>query len=230
MKGRVNGMLGVLGALSVVAVGAASAYAVSSAFDDSAPSSDAAQGTPATVEAIATPVPEGGIEGGRWRAVGRDRLALCLAAVLDPNEIVASDSLPTSAMTTVASTLEGLKNEPIWDQYNEGYPDPIVDEGCPGTPSLYDPEAGPYISQTFFHVRGRSVTEASYYRLHIYILPQEEIDKYDPPPRFWRFTSEEFFCEADSCSAVTGGLYVSASELEDSEFFTNLLAIAIGVR
>jgi len=105
-----------------------------------------------------------------------------------------------------------------------------VDVGCPGSPALYDAEAGPYISQSFFHVRGRNVNQASYYRVHIYILPQEEIDKYDPSPRFWRFTTKESFCEVDSCSGVTGGLYVSQSELEDSEFFTNILAQAIGVR
>jgi hypothetical protein len=71
------------------------------------------------------------------------------------------------------------------------------------------------------------VSDASYYYLHIYIIPQADIDRYGAE---WRFTREESFCNGDSCVPVTTGLYVSTEDLEDREFFSNLVAQGIGLR
>jgi hypothetical protein len=120
-----------------------------------------------------------------------------------------------------------LTADAAWRDYNDGFPAPVVQEGCPSPPALYDPIAGPYISETLFHVRGRVVDSASYFKVHVYVLPEEEIDRVTGR---WRETTEEEFCSFDVCYSVTEGLYVSLSDAKNPDLMRNLVADAIGLR
>ncbi len=160
--------------------------------------------------------------GGRWGTTNRDRLAICIDTV----NVAAGTR--TLAKTEMEDMLTQLAGDPFWPEYNKGFLPPLVDEGCPSPPVLYDPEARPPapLPETISFVRGRAVSAASYYYLHVYVIPREDMDRYGPG----RFTSEEYFCHGDSCSGVTTGLYISPDDFEDRQSLSDLVAKAIGLR
>lgn len=163
--------------------------------------------------------------GGRWLTIERDRLTVCVETAN-----VAVDTR-TAARSEVEDILTDLAGDPLWPEFNKGFPPPLVDEGCPSPPILYDPNAHrprPF-PDMFVFLNGRQVSDASYYYLHVYVIPQDDIDRYGAGVDS-RFTSEEIFCHYDSCTQATGGLYVSTKDLDDRQLLTDLIAKAIGLR
>lgn len=160
---------------------------------------------------------------GRFGAPNRDRLAICVDA---------EGVLPvfaTQARNAFESALQSLSDDPVWVRVGLSEPSPIVQEDCPAGPALYDPDAGPKIDDSLFEVRGRAVANASYYSIHVYVIPQADIDHYTGRDGY-RLTGEEYFCSQGSCSEITAGLYVSPDELVDQARLSDLLAHAIGLR
>jgi hypothetical protein len=210
--------LSAFGSIAMVAAAAVVTFVLLSIVTDGGDAGTAAPGSPPA-----------GLEG-RWGTSERDRLSICVDAVsppaarLSPAWEEAQEGLAKSA---VDEALIAASLEPGWGEYNAGYPEPLVAVGCAGEPALYDPSAGPFISQSFLHIRGRIVTDFSPYFLHVFVLPQEEIDRYDTG---WRFAREEILSYGDHGDVVTAGLYVSPEELANTEFFHDLFLKAIGLR
>jgi hypothetical protein len=117
-----------------------------------------------------------------------------------------------------------------WNRRDISNPEPQVDEGCP-EPTMYDwakdtsatPE--PY---GFFARRFRDEAP-SYYKVHVYLSQEPVVERltqvYGLP-----LAAEEFSCSGDSCAQVTTGVYLTPNNLSDSEFVTDLLARAIGLK
>ena len=223
MNRFMRGATAVVGSIAVVGVAAGATYAVATMFDGSWEEDDAVDGQFGTVAATAQltgtaePVNRTGTA---LLTSNRDRLAVC---VDDPS--TAESAAEPIGVQEVNSAIQALSENPTWQRLGLSEPAPLVREICPSVPALYDP--GPYGGETLWDVRGRRVEIPSYFRVHVYVLPQEEIDHVGGSG--WRQVSEENMCELDNCSEVTTGLYVSLDELRDSGFFVPLFARAVGI-
>jgi hypothetical protein len=149
----------------------------------------------------------------------RDRPAVCVDAV-DTEE-----TLETIAASVVEAALPALVEHPTWDRTDYATKPPtIVEQGCPTGPALYSADNSNV--SNLFEVRSRFVVTASYYRLHMFVVSTEEMNRLGGREAF-RFSSEESVCSDDGCVPVTQGIYVSEEDLADQAFITNLLIRAL---
>ncbi len=140
----------------------------------------------------------------------RDRLAICVQAV------GVDSSLEAKAKSAIETALVEVAKHPRWEATGLGVASPVVDIGCPSGPASRDLET-------------QFVTEPSFYRLFVFVLPQEEFDvPFAGLPRL-RTASQEVVCEGDSCGEVTSGLYIHSGELGDVAFLTDALAQGVGL-
>jgi len=149
------------------------------------------------------------------------RLAICVDAVGEARE-TRSDSVKA-----VRDAMSKVQEHEIWAKANFGS-EPIVDEGCPAGPSLYDPESGPFPGESLFFVRGRVVDRPSYYWEFVFVVPAEDIPT-ENETRGWRFTREEVTCSGDNCVEATGGLYLTPNDVADEAFLVDQLEKAVGL-
>jgi len=170
----------------------------------------------------------GTYDASRLHASNRDRLAICVDAV--NLGLTSEASTEVEAQQAVQSVLSQLAaSYPAWDAKGLSEPEPVVDTGCPISPSVYDPNAGPRVDDALFEVLGRRVEHASYYRTLIFVLPDEDIRRFAGTSRY-RVTTEEYQCMGDVCPEVTTGIYFGVSELADQSLIRDNLAAAIGLQ
>jgi hypothetical protein len=160
----------------------------------------------------------------RLLAENRDRLAICIDAV---------DVAPEYASTVrsaVERTLPKFALTSAWARRDLSNPAPHIDEGCP-EPTMYawakDAASTPQ-PYGFFARRFRD-EDPSYYKVHVYVLPEKPVDRltevYGLP-----LAAEEFSCSGDSCRQVTTGVYLTPESMSNTEFVSDLLARAIGLK
>jgi len=123
-----------------------------------------------------------------------------------------------------------LSSDPVWVEHHLSDPPPTVQAGCPTTAAfLIEGGGGPAIADDLFSVVGRAVTQPSYFRIHVIVLPQEDIDLIAGDAPWSRLTAEELVCEGHTCHEVTGGVYFGTEDVLDVGFVAAALADAIGL-
>jgi hypothetical protein len=128
--------------------------------------------------------------------------------------------------------MDEVREHPLWEEALEDAPlaaQSRVNAGCPTGPSLYDEIAGPEFGEYVADNQGRWVDQASPYRVHVYVLPEEEILRVVGPPENIHSGTEELVCAEDSCTEVTDGLYVSATRLDNMALLVRELSFDLGL-
>jgi hypothetical protein len=78
------------------------------------------------------------------------------------------------------------------------------------------------------NARSQIVAIPSQYRVHVYLLPQDQATNiFGNSPL--RSTVQEMLCEETTCGEVTTGLYLSPQELQNRQFLKAVLERAIGL-
>lgn len=166
---------------------------------------------------------------GTHLAEKRDRLAICVqSAGFAPEG--AGLALELSAKSSLESALVEVTKHRLWERFRTTEPQPIVDIGCGVEPAIYNPDVSFFDDeppQSFLETRGRQVTQPSYYRVLVFILSTDEMNRLLGEPPF-RLTTEESTCSGDSCAGVTTGLYLSPEEISDIALITDNLEKALG--
>lgn len=173
------------------------------------------------LEKIDSSAQGGGTASGRGLLLtaNRDRLALCIELPGVPLADQASVELAVEDVLSTVSAAVSTTHPELGD------PPPVVDVDCPGErPSPSSSWAGSY-----FELPGRRVEDASYYRVHIYIVSAEELSRMSGDPPF-QLATEEFACNGDDCRDVTMALYLSADQVGDARFLKDNLEKALGLK
>ena len=163
---------------------------------------------------------------GLLNTANRDRLAICVdAAGVD-------SSSEAEAKSAVEMALPEVAKDPRWEAYGLGVAPPLVDSGCPSPPSVLRP--GVEIEQMgkgrIFVLPFPCVEEASYYRLFVFILLPAELEQIFGKDPELTLSQQEAFCGGESGSVgVTGGLYLTAADLEDTGVLAAKLKRAVGL-
>jgi len=164
----------------------------------------------------ATPDPRGAISvDNALHTANRDRLAICVSGMGGAKDAEAEAKALDNALVEVAK-------RPVWDLTGiPREPSPLVEAGCPFPPAHY----GKHIDQ---FESGRWVDAASYYRLFVYVLPQDEVDNLDGFVIGREGAEEILRMSMDSGAEVTTGLYLGDEELDDNAFLVTQLAMSLG--
>ncbi|MPZ13823.1 MAG: hypothetical protein GEU73_05265 [Chloroflexi bacterium] len=173
---------------------------------------------------------------GVFGAPGRDRLAICV------EPIAGARIAPDEARAIVTTALGEVAKHPWWNIprsagpspiANPGYDvtPPVVHTGCPLPPAALSPD-----------LSGRVSEEPSIYRLFVFVLPPDEIERiFGPwPPtsiacldlkeRDGRTCMEEGLGGQGQFVRATTGLYLSPEELRDPLFLIEHLERALNLR
>ena len=156
----------------------------------------------------------------------RDRLAICVQAVGVQPESGAL--MNAAARAGVEAALLEVEKHPGWVGNGFAEQPAVVNEGCGVEPALYESRDPGGQANSFFGVRGRSVSQPNYHRVLVFILPREEVARYSGPSGF-RLTAEELACSGDTCDQVTTGVYLSEDELADTAWLADQLEKAVGL-
>jgi hypothetical protein len=234
-----QGALGVVGSVAVVATAAVVTYGVASLVDGSSSEDEARVqesvtspfGTGnASPDASASAADKTTVVGGLLRADNRDHLALCVDAVNVDDDL----AIEAGAIARVQEALAQVMENPDWVRVARS-PElstaaPEVSPGCPISPALFDPKAGPALSEFVRDNVGRCVDQASAFLFHVYILPPEEILRVVGTSENYHFGSEEDICYGDERRPVTTGLYFSPTEIEDPALIAREIEFVVGLR
>ncbi|HSP55155.1 MAG TPA: hypothetical protein VLS25_06155 [Dehalococcoidia bacterium] len=170
----------------------------------------------------------GTFDGSRLITSKRDRLAICVDVAGTTK--AAPAALQTSAAASVNAVLDDLAaNSRDWVADSLSSPTPVVDVGCPVGPALYDPNAGSTKGPGTAVIWGRTVSEASYYKAFVFVVPDADVQEATGGSR-WRLTTEEQTCAGDVCTGVTVGVYLGEGEVSDIQLLRENLGLAVGVR
>jgi hypothetical protein len=156
----------------------------------------------------------------------RDRLAICVQAVgLDP-------SLEAKAKSAIETALIEVAKHALWEASGLGVASPAVDTGCPSPPAVLRP--GVEIEQMgkgrIFVLPFPCVKEASYYAEFVFILPPDELERVFGKDPELTLADQETFCGGQYGSVgVTGGLYLTAADLGDTQLLAEKLKRAVGL-
>ncbi|HLB27206.1 MAG TPA: hypothetical protein VJN32_06110 [Dehalococcoidia bacterium] len=163
---------------------------------------------------------------GALTTANRDRLAICVQAV------GVDSSLEGKAKASVEAALIEVAKHPRWDASGLGVAPPIADTGCPSPPSVLRP--GVEIEQMgkgrIFVLPFPCVEEASYYRLFVFILPPAELERIFGEDYEQTLSQQEAFCGGQYGNmGVTGGLYLTPADLDDTQLLAEKLKRAVGL-
>ena len=156
----------------------------------------------------------------------RDRLAICVDAVgVDP-------SVETKAKASIEAALIEVAKHPYWEPAGYAVAEsPVVDVGCPSPPAVLRP--GVEIEQMgegrIFVLPFPCVKEASSYAEFVFILPPAEIERIFGKDPELTLADQETFCGEGGSVGVTGGLYLTAADLEDTTVLAEKLKRAVGL-
>jgi len=167
-------------------------------------------------------VGDGSQLGGLFAVAERDHVAICV-------QTAGVDSgIQPVATLAVGAALSQLEQRPEWALSGLGVAPTEVQGGCPTEPALHTVGVPPGGRETLFEVTGGIVKHASYYLVHVYVVPQEEIDRYG---RTYRWAIEEKLRHGPhTLVGVTQGVYISPGELDDTAFLIRLLEVAMAVK
>lgn len=169
----------------------------------------------------------GTLDGSRLLTSERDRLSICVdSAGLTADVVEVSES--DGKVTVEAAMSELAASHPSWAKKDLSDPPPVVDIGCPIGPALYDPNRGPQ-GGDLYSVLGRTVSEASPYRVHVYLLPEDEVSRVVGESGYRVTTEELMWSDVDVLSPVTTGVYLSPTDLRDTTLVRESLDDAIGL-
>lgn len=152
----------------------------------------------------------------------RDRMAVCVAGVGKAKEAEAEAKL------AIETALREIAKIDLWERTAiPREPPPLVDVGCPYPPLFYTTRPGALPGGC--HARG--VTSAHYYRLFVYVVPQEELKRVLSNKQWicGRITNEEIIQMYDTAHSVTSGIYLADEELCDSRFVIENIEWALGL-
>jgi hypothetical protein len=226
--------MGLLGAIAVVAVGAAGAYAVSSFLDGGGPS-----GNPAVTTATDGASPVGDNVASVPNVLltaNRDRLALCvqsLDGMGQPIMLQKDGAAPVSTsapdpVDAIKRAVAKLPEHPNWSQAElASYPAPVVTEGCASPPVLFHPSSDAGGLSAFGLTYGRLTTTPGYEKVMIFVAPPEALHAIGAESG--TEVAEEFMCSGDNCFSVTRGLYLEPTTLTDLDVLSSLVAQAVGI-
>jgi hypothetical protein len=154
---------------------------------------------------------------GLLTTANRDRLAICVEAV------GVDSSLEAKAKSRIEDALAEIRKDPGWETAGLGSASPIVDIDCPCPPAVLRPAVK--TKRTGSGVRASPfpcVEEASYYAEFVFILSRDDLDRiFGSDPEF-TFADQEAFCRGDVIAGVTGGMYVTAADLDDPDLLERL--------
>jgi len=173
--------------------------------------------------AIATEGPGSQLVGGPLHTANRDRLAICVDAIGIDTDIEGT------AKTGIEDALKDVANHPFWDDAGLDQQSPVVHIGCPQPPVVFQPGVEIIsLGEKGIHVEpGRVVSEASYYRVFVYIISPGELERifHGGPPE----ATEESFRRGDNITGVTLGLYLTQDQLQSPEYLVRWLTKAVGL-
>ncbi|MCH8814549.1 MAG: hypothetical protein IH957_05530 [Chloroflexi bacterium] len=158
---------------------------------------------------------------GRLGTANRDRLAICVDSVgLDA---AAADT----AKLNVEEALVVAADLPNWSDAALGSMATVVDVGCPSSPAALQP--GTVLTPT-----GRGfavnpfpvVVEASYYRIFTFVVSDEQ--SANTFGKEFPKVTEEYLRQGDDFAGVTSGLYVTPSQLADTDFLAQSISSLLG--
>jgi hypothetical protein len=167
---------------------------------------------------------------GFLRTGNRDRLSICIRAIGFQSQV----QTEAEAKLGVERALVGVVRNPQWllPVNKLAVNPPTIDTGCYLPSSVYEPVDPAYPPHSLL-VIPRRVTTASNYRIVVFVVPEDEINRLTgglPRDQSIRAAPEETMCEGELCSTVTTGLYLAPSELQDAAFLTDWLLKAIGLK
>ena len=153
----------------------------------------------------------------------RDRLAICVDAPGGSPELVAQ------ARSEIEAVYTDIANEPYWERVGltDAVREPVVDAGCPSEPFLLQLGVVSEDGRTIKSAPRNS--EASIYRVFVFVLPSEQIERL-PVGRRKGLAPQESIGERHVWHQVTTGLYLTADQVRDSTYLTDALKRAIGLR
>ena len=207
--------LAVIGVVAGVTLGATTLLGVT--FEESEPKP--AEGTQTNTEDASGPAPA---HDQQARYPG---FSFCVEAIgVDAAvEAVGKANIETALLEVV--------QHPYWNIRQERASVPtLVDIGCPSDPLIARPGVN-WDGPNFYarsDVHQYDVTEQSFYRTFIFIMPSEHIsqllgDAHVP------IAPQEYVSEGDVRYPVTTAMFISPEELEDTSFLVKQLLIAVGL-
>lgn len=152
------------------------------------------------------------------KVTSRDHLALCIQG------ISGATVDPVSATSKARDAARRVQSHPSWSLLRIR-DDPIsVAYGCPSPPVLQP--SGALIGRTQRLITTKYVSDASEYRLFIFVMPAVEVQRsFGSDSLYSRVATEETICvsaettSGQRCDGVTSGVYLTEAELDDPEAF-----------
>jgi hypothetical protein len=145
-------------------------------------------------------------------------------------------AIEAAAESSVEAALVEVAKRPIWDDAGYAALPPVVDVGCPSPPLAV--LGGPLWISGRPNDEGTPaplVTEASFYRLFVFVMPSlEEIDRVLAGTTHRRATQEwismNIFDEGPTRVGVTSAVYVTPGEIQSGgRFLSDVLAQGLGI-
>ncbi len=167
---------------------------------------------------------------GLLMTANRDRLAMCVQVVRSGRDLEAAGgrvAVEAKAKERVEAALVEVAKHPYWQQrgLTAAVASRVVDAGCPSGPPPVDSSYPKPIES----ISGHRVKEASYYRVFVFVLPAEELERLLGASD-WREAPQEMLqVGVDVFAEVTTGLYISPQELGAPAFLEDLLEKGIGL-
>jgi hypothetical protein len=162
------------------------------------------------------------------------RLRFCVQAVdigVFGRSMPGDPAVEKLAKERIEDALDEVAEDPLWTRAGrDALEPPVVDKGCPSPPVVF--EAGhqrDYAgAEGIFPELGRRVWEPSYYGVFAFIVPPDEYARLfgGGSPA----TSEEYVAAGDQLFGLTVGVYLTEVQLEDSDYLTDVMTRAVGLK
>lgn len=163
--------------------------------------------------------------GDMLEVASRDRLRICVDVVDVPR------SRRDYAVRRVSEALPRVAAHPRWEK--EGYGKgggPVVAAGCPGEPYLLRPGVEVVNGQVTGDFIIPEVDQPSPFQLFVFVISEELRAKIIKGSRDVRSAAQEAFCGGGlNCATVTTGVYLTAAELENTDFVVEWLEKGLGL-
>ncbi len=164
---------------------------------------------------------------GALLTANRDRLAICVQAV------GVDRSVEATAKSAIETALIEVAKHPRWEPSGLGVASPVVDVGCPSPPAVLRP--GVEIERLgkglgVLTLPFPCVEEASVYKEFVFIMSPAELERIFGKDPELTLSGQETFCGGQyGNTGVTGGLYLTAADLNDLNLLTEKLKRTVGL-
>lgn len=156
------------------------------------------------------------LSGNALLASNRSELAFCIDKA-DLEQDISLERLADNLQIALAK----VKDAPRWREIGYDQFSMKVDVGCPRKPYLLQPGAThPLLSGEAPTVQIPMTDKPSPYRVHVYIVPQTEIqDSFGLADM--RSSAEEMLCTGNVCYEVTSGIYLTLQDATNLQILQN---------